>query len=114
MGVPPIVSSTKARSVLAAYDNQTLCRPLDEEFAHGAAGYFAALIAAQRFFWASAIFRFVAALKPFRFFGGVTTPATGVSIVTATAAGFFGGRPRRLAGDEPCNASIARLSLSRS
>lgn len=83
-------------------------------------GYCAAFFAAQRFFCASAIFRFVAALKPFRFFGRSASAASGISVlttegrVTADATGFFGGRPRRFAGAEPCNASIARLSLSRS
>ena len=46
--------------------------------------YFAALIAAQRFFWASAIFLRAAALMV-RFFG-----AAGAATLVSAATGFFG------------------------
>jgi hypothetical protein len=77
--------------------------------------YFAAFNAAQRFFCASAIFRFVAALKDLRFLIGATGLASGAASGTAVAAvttGFCGGRPRRFAGD-PWRASMAPAGFSR-
>jgi hypothetical protein len=75
--------------------SDTLASLLSNIFEFVTKCHFASLIAAQRFFWASAIFRFVAALKGLRFMIGATGLDSGATVI-ADATGFFGGRPRRL------------------
>ena len=75
----------------------------DASVARETENYFAALIAAQRLFWAAAIFRRAAALT-WRFFGAAA--------VVSIATGFLGGRPRRFS--DPPSAWIARSRRSRS